>query len=216
MLEKIALYHTLPRQPFGSKDANSTNGFYRGNRAGLIIEVTSATWHGVVGITIHSIYQKLRSAIASLSMTNNVTIIGYVATQLKLAKEKSDQTSIKQIQELLSRECQLSQFTQHCWAAGQPRGCSVALVQIERGKPTEMDTEEAVIKAIIFKFHNKWYMLASDALMCNEPFVQDFKCMPLSALAVPLLAHTTTLQWTIPQLILCHKWPTSIQSSPPT
>ncbi len=112
-------------------------------------------------------------------------------TRLEIARDKGNTEALQRIQEIVARERQGRRFAAIRRVTGRARGRSVASVQLDTGTiPVEVTNEEEVTASIISEVHNKQYIMANRAPICQSPLAQKFGHMSEGPAAGEVLAGT--------------------------
>ncbi len=93
-----------------------------------------------------------------------------------MAKENNDNEAFASISAIIQRDHQRDFWRRLNFVTGKKRTQSAMTIQVEGhgGAIMEQTTQETVEQGIFSKVHNKQYMLAGEAPICNGDLFQDF------------------------------------------
>ncbi len=115
----------------------------------------------------------------------------HLTSRLEIARANCNEEAVLRIQDIVTRERQGQRFAAIRRVVGTAQGRSVASVQVNRGGiPVEVTTEDEVTAVIISEVHNKRYVMASGAPICQVPLAQEFGHMSEGPAAVLVLDGT--------------------------
>ncbi len=94
----------------------------------------------------------------------------------RVAQEVEDKEALNKICAIIQQEQQHDYWRKLNYVTGKKRTCSATSIQVKAqgGAILECNTQDTVEQTIFSNIHEKWYMLAGEAPICNGELFNQF------------------------------------------
>jgi hypothetical protein len=100
----------------------------------------------------------------------------HLESRKRVAQEVEDKEALNKICAIIQQEQQHDYWRKLNYVTGKKRTCSATSIQVKAqgGAILECNTQDTVEQTIFSNIHEKWYMLAGEAPICNGELFNQF------------------------------------------